>query len=363
MFSSVRLQARTRALFISYGKDWGLIIVVLALFSYIDTLEPFHRQFSVMDTTIQHPFAKKETIPIWLALVLACILPAIVIGCIAIFQRKDTTDLHNGLLGLFLAQALILIVTDSIKIAVGRPRPDFLDRCLNLYDNDLAGIPLPQLSDPLNMLSNSSICARTELLKDGFKSFPSGHSSFSFGGLGYLSMYLAGKLHLFDERGHIYKSIVVLSPLIVAALIATSRVCDYRHHWHDVTVGSIIGIVFAIFSYRQYYPSLATTKSGRPFAPRVLEEILPTALLSHIRNDDENHPDNTAHRESFLNNVGGAGAYSSNESRDALTGNGTNMDDLGVNDGSKYNPAPTFEQSRQMQNGQRGNDGYLGPLS
>ncbi|KAF9181693.1 hypothetical protein BGZ51_005248, partial [Haplosporangium sp. Z 767] len=115
MFAGVRLQSRTRALFLSYGKDWGLVIIVLALFSYIDTLEPFHRQFSVTDTTIQHPFAKKETVPIWMALVLAFILPAIVIGCIAIFQRKSYTDLHNGLLGLFLAQALVLIVTDSIK--------------------------------------------------------------------------------------------------------------------------------------------------------------------------------------------------------------------------------------------------------
>ncbi|KAF9179430.1 hypothetical protein BGZ51_006930, partial [Haplosporangium sp. Z 767] len=248
-------------------------------------------------------------------------------------------------------------------IAVGRPRPDFLDRCLGLYDNELAGTPLSQLADPINMLSNSTICTRTEHLKDGFKSFPSGHSSFSFGGLGYLSMYLAGKLHLFDERGHIYKSLVVLSPLIVAALIATSRVCDYRHHWHDVTIGSFIGTVFAIFSYRQYYPSLAATKSGRPFAPRVLEEILPTVLLPHIHHDDENHPDNAAHRESFLSNISNAGTYHRDGSREALTGNGTSMEDLGSNHGAKYSPGQTFEQSRQMQNGQRSNDGYLGPLS
>lgn len=47
---------------------------------------------------------------------LAFIVPGIIIGCIAIFHRKSYTDLHNGLLGLFLAQALVLIVTDSIKV-------------------------------------------------------------------------------------------------------------------------------------------------------------------------------------------------------------------------------------------------------
>ncbi|KAF9150760.1 hypothetical protein BGX20_005598, partial [Mortierella sp. AD010] len=109
----MHISRRTKDLIRSYGKDWALVIVVLAAFSYIDTLEPYHRQFSVKDITIQHPFAKKETVPVWLALVLAFILPGIIISCIALISRRSYTDLHNGLLGLFLAQALVLIVTDS----------------------------------------------------------------------------------------------------------------------------------------------------------------------------------------------------------------------------------------------------------
>ena len=66
------MQARTKALFWSYGKDWALVLIVLAAFTYIDSLEPYHRQFSVKDVTIQHPFAKKETVPIWMAFV-SCI--------------------------------------------------------------------------------------------------------------------------------------------------------------------------------------------------------------------------------------------------------------------------------------------------
>ncbi|KAG0294591.1 hypothetical protein BGZ96_000864 [Linnemannia gamsii] len=298
MVSKMRIQARTKALFWSYGKDWALVIIVLALFTWIDSFEPFHRQFSVEDVTIQHPFAKKETVPIWLCFVLAFILPAIFIGCIAIFHRKSYTDLHNGLLGLFLAQALVLIVTDSIKISVGRPRPDFLDRCFEIYDKAAAGTPVGLMVDPENMLTSSSVCSRTDLLKDGFKSFPSGHSSFSFGGLGYLSLYLAGKLHLFDERGHIYKSIVVLAPLILAALIAISRVDNYRHHWQDVTVGAIIGTIFAVFAYRQYYPSLGAKKSANPFSPRSIEHLLPTALSGGRR---EEH---SAQQEAFLDDAG-----------------------------------------------------------
>ncbi|KAF8923451.1 hypothetical protein BGZ58_002948 [Dissophora ornata] len=336
MFPSARLTARSKALFRSYGKDWGLVLVVLAAFSFIDTLEPYHRQFSVKDVTIQHPFDKKETIPVWLAFILAFVLPGIIISCIAILHRKSYTDLHNGLLGLFLAEALVLIVTDSVKIAVGRPRPDFLDRCLSLYDNEAQGTPILLLSDPINMLSNSSICTRTDLLRDGFKSFPSGHSSCSFGGLGYLSMYLAGKLHLFDERGHIYKSVIVLAPLILAAMIATSRVDDYRHHWQDVTVGAFIGSVFAIFAYRQYYPSLGAIKCDNPFSPRVGEDggevLLPTSRQrGHDDGDNTNtNADDDDHRSPFLRNSvlgSNAGQRSSN--------------------GAKYSPALSLEQTRQ----------------
>ncbi|KAF9436146.1 hypothetical protein BGZ76_004714 [Entomortierella beljakovae] len=357
------LHPRKRSLVISYGWDWVLVIVVLAVFTFVDTLEPFHRQFSVADTTIQHPFAKKETIPVWLAGVLAFILPGAVIGAVSILKRKSYADLHNGLLGLFLAQALVLVVTDSIKIAVGRPRPDFLDRCFSIYDNAEAGTPVTLLVDPLNMLSNSTICTRTELLKDGFKSFPSGHSSFSFGGLGYLSMYLAGKLKLFDERGHIYKSIVVLAPLILAALIATSRVDDYRHHWQDVTVGAFIGIIFAVFSYRQYYPSLAAPKSGRPFSPRTFGEHLAATLLP-LRNDheDEERPDNNT-TQSFLNNVGGSGTYQRDGTMETLSS--TSLHEMSNSHNSFSNNSQyDQDQSRRAQSpNQRGNDTYLGPLA
>ncbi|KAG0243358.1 hypothetical protein BGW41_002246 [Actinomortierella wolfii] len=286
-------KARQRALIRSYWKDWVLVIVVIAVFLYIDRLEPFHRQFSVHDVTIQHPFAKKERVPIWLCGVLAGLLPAIIMAAIGIFYRRSYNDAHNSLLGILLAQALVLMITDSVKIAVGRPRPDFLDRCLGLYDSAAAGNPVGPLEDPVNRLSDISICTRTDLLRDGFKSFPSGHSSFSFGGLGFLSLYLAGKLHLFDERGHIYKSFVVLTPLVGAALIACSRVADYRHHWHDVTVGSLLGMVCAIFSYRQYFPSLTSHRCDAPFVPRVHDEdSLPTSLLRHhsISHERPNRP-------------------------------------------------------------------------
>lgn len=63
----------------------------------------------------------------------------------------------------------------------------------------------------------------------------------SFAGMGFLAWYLAGKVRVFDRRGHIAKLCLVLLPLLLAALVGVSRVDDYRHHWQDVFAGGLIG--------------------------------------------------------------------------------------------------------------------------
>ena len=54
-----------------------------------------------------------------------------------------------------------------------------------------------------------------------------------FTGFVYLSLYLAGKLMIFHQsgRGHSLRLLLVLTPLLVATMVAISRVRDYWHHW------------------------------------------------------------------------------------------------------------------------------------
>ncbi|KAJ1398335.1 Phosphatidic acid phosphatase type 2/haloperoxidase [Sesbania bispinosa] len=92
------------------------------------------------------------------------------------------------------------------------------------------------------------------VIKEGHKSFPSGHTSWSFAGLGFLAWYLSGKIRAFDRRGHVAKLCIVFLPLLVAAMIAVSRVDDYWHHWQDVFAGGIIGLTVASFCYLQFFP-------------------------------------------------------------------------------------------------------------
>jgi len=104
------------------------------------------------------------------------------------------------------------------------------------------------------------------VLHDGWRSFPSGHSSFSFSGLGYLALFIAGQCHVYRPRADLARVLLALAPLLGAALIAISRCEDYRHDVYDVTVGSILGMSVAQYTYRRYYPALRNKDCATPFA-------------------------------------------------------------------------------------------------
>jgi len=271
---------RRRKLLWSYAPDWILTIFLAALFFSLDTVPGFRRSFSLSDTSLHHTYATKERVPV-LALYIICFVAPLVLQLIInLFTIRSWWDFHNGTLGLILGLALTGSITQFSKITVGRPRPDIIARC----------IPIPGSVDPTYGLSTTAICTQTDvaIMRDGFRSFPSGHSSLSFAGLGFLSFYLAGKLHLFDRRGHTGKAWLSLTPLAGAALVAISRTMDYRHHWHDVLIGSLLGLTLAYFSYRQYYPHLSSELSHLPHSPRIKREDEGGGLLpTHSRHSTE----------------------------------------------------------------------------
>ena len=67
------------------------------------------------------------------------------------------------------------------KKATGKPRPDIIARCLpDFYGQDIATQEMmAKLKQPFMGLVTSAICDQKNhhILKDGFKSWPSGHSS------------------------------------------------------------------------------------------------------------------------------------------------------------------------------------------
>ena len=86
-------------------------------------------------------------------------------------------------MGLALALATAFMATEGMKDLFGKPRPDLLSRC-DLDPEAVAGgqgvvggfgAALPEW----NVLVSATACRQTDsgVLRDGFQSFPSGHSS------------------------------------------------------------------------------------------------------------------------------------------------------------------------------------------
>lgn len=304
-------KTRTLRLVLSYGPDWVVTIGLAAAFFLLDKIDGFRREFSLTDTTIQHSYTVHERVPNWMLCVICFAAPTVIMPIVNLLTVRSWWDWHNSMLGLILGLATTGAVTQVVKVTVGRPRPDAIARCK----------PLPDAHDHAVFgLVTTAICTETDayMMKDGWRSFFSGHSSLSFAGLGFLSFYLAGKLHLFDERGHTGKAWIALAPLTGALLTAISRTMDYRHHWQDILVGSIVGLVFSYFAYRQYYPTLESPFSHKPYAPRIAKEegyresVLPFAPGAAQDDYDYNHNGGAAgfHRAPSGYSIGGRTAYS-----------------------------------------------------
>ncbi|KAJ8480036.1 hypothetical protein OPV22_023763 [Ensete ventricosum] len=217
-----------------------LLLGALELVFY--AIDPFDRFVGKdMMADLKYPL-KSTTVPFWAVPIVAVLFPCLVFVAIY-FRRRDVYDLHHSILGILYSVLVSGMVTDAVKDAVGRPRPDFFWRCF------------PDGKEVYDRVTTRAIChGRKGMIKDGHKSFPSGHASWSFAGLGFFSWYLAGKIQAFDRRGHIAKLCLVFLPLLVACMVSISLVNDYLHHWGDVFAGGLLGTVVGSFCYLQLYP-------------------------------------------------------------------------------------------------------------
>jgi diacylglycerol diphosphate phosphatase / phosphatidate phosphatase len=141
-------------------------------------IEPFHRMFSLDDRSKAYPHALVQRVSALWMFVYGGGVPLAVILVWAVVARPGFHQAHVSILGLFISLILTMFLTDVVKNSVGRPRPDLIARCK------------PKEETPSHTLLTIEVCTETDphVLQDGWRSFPSGHSSFAFSGLGYLAL-------------------------------------------------------------------------------------------------------------------------------------------------------------------------------
>lgn len=235
------------------GNDWLVLVGVWLLVGIWTFAVPVHRRFIfALDSTISYPLLD-STVPTWLLAVLACVLPIVLALIAYLYFRTHVAakyELNLFLTGLLLALGLATLFTTIIKRAVGRPRPNFAAYC-HYENNACNGVSLA-------------------VMNDAYASFPSGHSSFAFSGLGFTAMYLMmclpswrravqylprrsgehiTEIALSEERHskEAWVFVLAISPLFLAGFIAMTRITDYWHNTDDVVFGSMLGIAFAMF--------------------------------------------------------------------------------------------------------------------
>lgn len=321
------------ALVLSYLFDWIMIIIVAVIGYVFYKQTPNRHAFSLDELTISYPYMEHETVTVGTLALVSLLAPAVIIVLVCVVlvpsaagaQRGATWSVkwrhilwewNAGWLGLGVALAGAFTATQGLKAVVGKPRPDLLSRC----DPDLSKIAAFAVSGLGQKLKGAptmvtwEICRnKGDLLDSGFVSFPSGHSSFSFAGLTYLTLWLCAKLsvafpylprypvswspqmpthrdvsnkivsdtgasarmqdssessaavHKLSLRNHgaappVYLLVIALVPISTAAFIAASRWFDYRHHGWDILFGSVLGLLFAWLGFRMY--SLPIRRGG-----------------------------------------------------------------------------------------------------
>ncbi|KAM0748088.1 acid phosphatase/Vanadium-dependent haloperoxidase [Meredithblackwellia eburnea MCA 4105] len=228
--------------------DWLVVIILNRISVYIESTYPYKRdvRHQLGDINISWPMAVHERVPSYPLLdQLSFWLPFGILAAVGA-SRLSLHEVHHSILALWSSRAVMRITVEWIKNRVGRLRPDFLDRCkFDILKQDCTGLP--------------------DVIKDGRRSFPSGHSSTAFQGLFILTLFIAGKNGAFAysapfprssfHQSKLLRFSIAVAPLFLAVWIAITRLEDHRHHVEDVIAGSTIGILSALAGYLIYFPN------------------------------------------------------------------------------------------------------------
>jgi len=227
----------------------------------------------ILDQSLNYSAIDSEnaTIPSIILVHTNVTFPLFLLATIAILRPRVQPkyhDVHAGLCVIFLCIFMVQFSSSIVKMYVGRLRPNFYGLC------DFNTTTLKCTADESHILEARS-------------SFPSGHSSLSFGGMGCLVWFFLGrsgigkvssKCNYGEEKGAkrpFYERtwtdnklgiIATFLPWMYASFVACSRLVDNWHHPSDILAGSLIGIFCSTLAYHLWYPHVFSPNAGIPLS-------------------------------------------------------------------------------------------------
>lgn len=143
-------------------------------------------------------------------------------------------------MGLLCALFLAVIFVEAGKNIVGRLRPSFAEICMGGGDNEWRDV------GGYGKSVQEVECKNVDLkkVKDGRRSFPSGHSAVAVGTAFYLQLWLMRWVALCEIDG-IWAQVLLLvgmGPMAWGFWVACSRVFDNAHRVSDILAGGFVGM-------------------------------------------------------------------------------------------------------------------------
>jgi len=194
----------------------------------------------ILDFSLDNPKVA-QTFPEMEAGIYTAVIPCVIQILVGVFAKRKPMHAHYTWCAYSMAFGSTLCITEALKRYVGRLRPNTYDYC----GFDTETLECTQLDDL------------------GYrKSFPSGHSSTAFCGCTLLTWYLWYSLNqpFSNTPARKLLAFIALSPMLLAYVIAASRLVDNFHFVGDVVGGSVIVFVTAVMISRIHFPDLYVSK-------------------------------------------------------------------------------------------------------
>ncbi|XP_050305423.1 phospholipid phosphatase 3-like isoform X3 [Anthonomus grandis grandis] len=224
----------------------GVIVISAIILLELGFIPAIRSGFHCKDPTLSHKYTGDTIRTAFLLLGSLIIVPFAVLFLIEYLRKEPASRICYREIWFFYKEfftgcALVLLLTEILKNLVGEHRPHFFDSCQpNTADNCTAGQYIPSYQCKESKFSRM-------FMADLSKSFPSGHASLSCFVSVFYSYIIQTRLPTM-QTGRVFKPFLISVVLTWALVCSFSRITDKRHHWWDVGVGMLMGILTAFYS-------------------------------------------------------------------------------------------------------------------
>lgn len=176
-----------------------------------------------------------------------------------------------------LGVAVNIFMFNIFKLTLGSLRPNFIDVCHPIIDA-VSWNNCHEQSGNYYFFGGNYTCINEDedapKIVDAKLSFYSGHSSLSF----FFAIFIILYTHMrISSRWYFAFPLFIIfytTNIVIAGIVAVSRITDHKHHEIDVIVGSLLGILIGIFTVYLHKDTFLSVVEKFPTSITAGEHIL-----------------------------------------------------------------------------------------